>query len=187
MQVETLRQGRRSVEPARTPTLRGVRRRRGFREAGSRRQRHEAAGSSVGSTPRGSPRSARPRSSRSWRRVHLGGHTAMGAVRCSRTGKPRRASGASGRQRVDITTDSTADQSLEATRLRTPTARGHATTATWKRLQVEGNALKGLTPRERRGSVTGMCVPLWKPGEPQGRQGDATSSRCCGRRNPSRW
>jgi hypothetical protein len=105
----------------------------------------------------------------------------------SKTGKPRRASGGVVRQRVTATTDSPMDRSLEVGRLRAATAGGHARAVTQRQLSVEGNALEGLAPRECRRSDAGMHARTQQPGEPHGRQGDATSSRCLRWRNPSRW
>ena len=56
--------------------------------------------------------------------VHLGGWSASGEMESSRTGKPRRASGASIRQRIGGTTDSPADQGLEVTRLKDANGKG---------------------------------------------------------------
>jgi hypothetical protein len=105
----------------------------------------------------------------------------------SKSGKPRRASGGVVRQRNTATTDSPTDRSLEVGRLRAATTGGHARAVTQRQLSVEGNALEGLAPREWDRSDAGMRARNQQPGEPHGRQGDATSSRCLRWRNPSRW
>lgn len=105
----------------------------------------------------------------------------------SKPGKPRRASGGVVRQRTTATTDSPMDGSLEVGRPRAVTAGGHARAVTLRQLSVEGNALKGLAPWEWKRSAAGMRARVQQPGEPHGRQGDATSSRCLRWRNPSRW
>lgn len=56
--------------------------------------------------------------------VHFGGCSATGKMESSRTGKPRRASGAPIWQRIGCTTDSPADQSLEVTRLNDANGKG---------------------------------------------------------------
>jgi len=159
----------------------------GFEEAGTLRKRGASAGSSVGSTQRGSPRSARPPLFRTSWLAHLGEETKQGCRERFKSGKPRRASGVPTWQRVDDTTDSPTDQGLEAAHLCMRTARGHAVTVTWRRLSVEGNALKGPAPWDRERSVAGMRARARKPGEPHGRQGGAKNSRCLRWRNPSRW
>lgn len=92
------------------------------------------------------------------------GFTSVGA--CQRTRRTAPEQGNPGEPRVGRSGNGVAAQRtprrINASKSRvctTPTARGHATTVTWARLQVEGNALKGLTPRERRGSVAGMGRP----------------------------
>jgi hypothetical protein len=95
-----------------------------FEEAWTWWQHRERAGSPEGSTPRGSLRSARPRSTRVNGGSHLGGCLSEDAVKSSRTGKPRRATGGSFRQRGGGTTDSPADQSLEVRRLHDANGKG---------------------------------------------------------------
>jgi len=105
----------------------------------------------------------------------------------SKSGKPRRASGGVVRQRMTATTDSPTDRSLVVGRLRAVTAGGHAKAVTPRQLSAEGNALKGLAPWERERSDAGMRARAQQPGEPHGRQGGATNSRCLRWRKPSRW